>query len=414
MFATRTGAASLAALLTLTAACGSSGTGDSGAPPVTADAAPADHDDAGGDDAETAADDVATADDSGAPADAPVDAGSTSAVGLDELPELLLVLEESASSGVAPLAVAKAFGFPFDLAMPDGSTLERVEIAISRRDDLEPAAVNHDFYYAAIAPGGAIPAIDGEADDHGPGAAHLREVFDESLGGLGYDRADDSNVTGPREPGGPSRVSWRYRATDDSPTSANGVAVTSDNVMVLADEDISHATRDDPPGEPQAGYAVSMPVLADANEPVIVPILAELIAAVPLPNGALLDRARMYTSTRASTSPLVELGRRYGNVRIEWLVPAMSIDETEAFYANDAVFADDRLVIAEPSSDDESAAVAATLEPYGEDQLRGPLMLLGRHSGVMTVEPADGEDPVTVTIDISLHPFDAERHLADG
>ncbi|BAN01359.1 hypothetical protein [Ilumatobacter coccineus] len=345
------------------------------------------------------ADAVSSDDDGG---DANGDGGEVvDAAGLDELPELLAAFEDAMLDEGDPLPVARRLGFPYEIEPPTGSVLRDIEVGFSNQTGTGTGGPTDFFYFSVVAPGGTIPPIDAEADDNGPGAAHVADVFGDALGELGYERADESYANGPREAGGPSSVTWYFRR-----------AGAGDEVSVRGVEDLTRAFDDDRPDDMVAGYSINVSRSTDAPGTTSVAFFSDLIELVPLPPGAALDKGSLRTTVRDADSTQLDLGRVEFGIQLDWVTPDLTGDDLVDFYST-ATFTDGRLIAAERTSADSDTYAPSEMMPLGDDH-RLPVLLSSSYGGVVTTRPAEDDEPARIHLDISLSPVDIELRPADA
>lgn len=335
------------------------------------------------------------------------------AAGLDELTELLGAYDAATLGDGDPLGVAQRFGFPYRLSLPAGSTLHDVEVGFSNQTGDGIGGPTDFFYFSVVAPDGTIPPIDAEADDNGPGAEHVADVFDGTLGELGFERADESYANGPREAGGPSSVTWYYRPADAERVSFDGDAATTiDEVAVRGVEDLTRAFNDDRPDDMVAGYTINVSHPTDVPGTSEIPFLDDLIALVPLPSGARLDKGSLRTTVRDADSTQLGLGRVEFTMQLDWVTPELSGDDLVDFYSA-ATFDDPRLIAAKSVTGDSATWEPSEMTPLGDDH-RLPVLLVSRHGGTLTTRPAEDDEPASIHLDISLSPVDVELSPANA
>lgn len=329
---------------------------------------------------------------------------------LAELPPLITDLESAVTSG-DPLELARRIGgFPFEIPVPEGSVIDRIDTDVRAADDV----VFHEFTYSAVAPGGVVPDVDITLDDNGPGSVEITEIWDPIMAELGFERAN-STASDPGDPGGPNSVNHVYVPTEGAPAGVNGVPATVGNVFVWSDEDVTGAASGLDPRDPVGGYRIDADAELAPSGPLGVPLLAAIGGLVPLPDGASLDRAVLRLETRAPDAYEIDRGAHYVSISFEWTAaPTATVDDVATFYADPLIFVDD-LMAAEPSFFEDGVYEPAEIGAYGDADRRLPLLLLRRYEGTLWIEaPSEADDPVTISYDVALNPTDVELAPSEG
>ena len=326
-----------------------------------------------------------------------------------DLASLPTLVEQLADlTALDPLEYAMALGFPIEVGVPDGSTLYRVDATVDARET-DAGPINEvDTAYSVIAPGGTIPDVDIELDDNGPGSVQVTEVWDPIMTALGYERTN-STASDPGDPGGPNSVNHVYVPTPAAATDVNGVPADIGTVFVWADEDLTGASYDSSNPPLQGGYRIDLS--ADVGpDAVPVPILAAIIDAMPVPDGATLTDAALRIQPRSPDSFDADKGPNYLDVTIEWAAPAgMGPDDLAAFYTDEASFDGEALIAAEVPLSGEGPYRLAEVAAYGDTDYRLALLLVQRYGGWLSLAaPYEAGDPAEISYHVTLNPTDTE------
>ncbi len=331
---------------------------------------------------------------------------------LSSLPALIASAEQAmADPSIAPLGVAReAIGFPFEIPVPQGSTLSQFAGDLSVLDD---GHATYHFGYWAVGPDGAVPDIDIALDDNGPGSVQITEIWDPIMADLGFERAN-STASDPGDPGGPNSVNHVYVATSPE-TVVNGVAGEVPTVFIWADEDITQATYAG--GEPRGGYRVELEFDTAEGTGMPFPLAVALMDALPRPDGLELSDVGITLRTRAADSFAADRGLTYIELHLEWQAPPDSLAEVVAFYAAPgAVFEEPTtLVPGEIDFFDPTTIAAAELTDYDTASKRLSLVLLQRYEGLLGIDASsDGLEPLTLFFDIAIDSIAPELTLPNG
>jgi hypothetical protein len=331
---------------------------------------------------------------------------------LATLPELIALTDQATTDPtVAPLSLAQQWiGFPYEIPVPDGSTLFELSVDPRFSDD----ATRFTFTYDSIAPGGMVPDIDIALDGNGPGSVEIIETWDPIMADLGFERRN-STGSDPGDPGGPNSVNHVY--TTDTPAGVfNGVAGEVAPIFIWSTEDINGWSYS-PEREELAGYSIDVDIDTAVGAGIPVPLVNALLEQIPLPDGLELSDAGVDLRRRSADSFDVEKGLLYVDVSLEWQAPADQFDAVVAFFADpSAVFADEATLMA--GGDD--FFNGGTIErsewyTYGEGDQRLELLLLQRYGATFGIDAgADGTEPMTLFFDLELNPEDQFLELPTG
>jgi len=322
---------------------------------------------------------------------------------LDTLPGLVEQLADIAA--IDPLEYAKAFGFPLEVGVPDGSTLLRIDTTVAARASDDGSFNEFDMAYSVSAPGGTIPDLDINLDDNGPGSVQITEIWDPILTDLGYERKN-STTSDPGDPGGPNTVNHVYVPTEAASTDVNGHPADITTVFVWGDEDMTGAANDSDSPPLVGGYVVD--VSADVAADIIpVPLLASIAQAMPVPDDAAFVRAALRLIPRSPDSFGAEKGPNYLELMLEWqAAPGVTPDQLAEFYA-DAEFDGDILIAAEVPLSGEGPYRLAEVSKYGDTDSRLPVLFLQRYGGMLSLSEAfQAGDPAEITYRVTLNPTD--------
>lgn len=324
-----------------------------------------------------------------------------------------LVAEIDATVGDAsldPLAVAQGlFGFPFDITVPDGSSLLSARAGLGFvTDDAHP----YEFAYTAIADGGVVPDIDITLDDSGPGSLALIDFFDPRLAELGFDRAN-STGSDPGDPGGPHSINHVY-VTEQEERDFNGVLGIIQPLFIWVEEDTNGWAYNDTLPE-FGGWRVDVEgdFPTDASTTPI-PVANAIIEQLVLPGGLTLSDVGVSLRTRDADSFSIDLGETYTDIYLEWTAPADQLDAiVEHFSDIGALFPDEAVFMAgEDDFFDEGTIVRSELRDFGDASKRLDVLLLQRYGGTLGIDASDdGTEPMTVYLDLELNPAATELTL---
>lgn len=312
--------------------------------------------------------------------------------GLDELAELIETWAAASSdASISPLGLAvDLIGFPLGVPMPEGATVEEVEL---RATPITDGAWAWEWAYAAVA--GPDPGeVDLDAEDRGPGAVALRATFDPIMTRLGF-AYSLSTVADLGEPGGPGSVSHLYGA-DGGTILVGGVARTAGPVAVSLFDDL--VGIDD--GVETAGFRVEVAVETPTSE-VPVRLVDEIVTATPRPEGANLNSVVVRSTTGADDAATGEADRRLLAISLDWDVPAAA---GQAFAATVVEsFPDpDRLRAATVSFVDpttfEPARVAETSGGWRID-----VLVADRYAGMLMFE-TDDDGSASLALNLLIEP----------
>lgn len=356
--------------------------------------------------------------DAPAPTDAPADPSATTepaapatteppqsepdAFDLATLPDLIDTADQATTDPtITPLSIAQQLiGFPYEIPVPEGSTLYQVEAGLWTTDG---AISTYEFGYDAIAPAGEVPDIDITLDDNGPGSEQIIEIWDPIMAGLGFERKN-STASDPGDPGGPNSVNHVYVAPDPAGT-FNGLPGEVAPVFIWSTEDINGWSYS-PEREPLSGYNIDVEadIAADAGVPI--PLVAALLETFPVPEGLTLSDADVNFYSRSADSFDADKGLHYVDVYIEWEAPADQLEAVVAFYSDPiALFTDEATLMAgEESFFDEGMIERTEPSDYDVADKRLGLLLLQRYEGLLRIDAADGDDaPMSVSIDFEIN-----------
>jgi hypothetical protein len=321
---------------------------------------------------------------------------------LATLPDLIDIADQATTDPtITPLSIAQQLiGFPYEIPVPDGSTLYEVEAGLWTTDG---TTSTFEFSYDAIAPGGEVPDIDITLDGNGPGSAQVTEIWDPIMAGLGFER-ENSTGSDPGDPGGPNSVNHVYVAAN--PTgSFNGVPGEVAPVFVWSTEDINGWSYS-PEREPLSGYSIDVGADTVTEAGVPIPLVATLLEQIPVPDGLTLSDADVNFYSRSPDSFDAEKGLHYVDVYIEWEAPADQLDAVIAFYSDPAaLFSDEATVMAgEASFFDEGMIERSELTDYDVADKRLELLLLQRYEGTLGIDASDGDgEPMSVSVDFEIN-----------
>jgi hypothetical protein len=391
----------VAAIAFLAAACG--GGGDDGSAPVTtADssvtAAPTTE--LSGDPTSTTAAPTTAAPTTAAPTTTAAPPAAR-AFDLSTLPDLVHLADEAhGNPAIAPLEVAQQIiGFGYDIPSPDGSSLHSVSASTFGGSE---DSVSWTFNYETVAADGVVEDVDITLEGSGPGAVALSTHYDPIMAALGFGR-NGSTGSDPGDPGGPNSLNHVYPPEHDRQV-LNGVPGRIPNVKIWVNEDINGGSYSDDV-EIAGGYAFDYSFQV-APGVIPVPLLAGLADALPLPEGAVLDDARIRLHRRSEGSFSIELGNTYLQASLEWLLPDGGFDPAVAMYADTTVFTDPTtLAAAEPSFFNEGQFEPTEMGESFEGRMQIGVLLLERYEGRLTVLPAtDDGDAAKLRLEVDLNP----------
>lgn len=310
-------------------------------------------------------------------------------------------------SGVDPLSFAMAFGFPLEIGVPDGSTLYRLDTTVTTRTGDEPSFNDVGIGYSVIAPGGAIPDVDIDLDDNGPGSVQITEVWDPIMSELGYERKN-STTSDPGDPGGPNTVNHVYVPTEAAATDVNGSPAEIGTVFVWGDEDITGASYRSDESTLQGGYVVDLS--ADVAPDIVpIPLIASLLDVMPVPDGATFTNAALRLNPRSPDSFDADKGLNYVEIALEWDAAADATPDELARFYTDADFDGEVLFPGEESFFAEGTYEVGEVSSYGDTDYRLPVLFLMRYDGVLSLSAAsEAGEPAEITYRVTLNPTDTE------
>jgi hypothetical protein len=337
-----------------------------------------------------------------APSDAPATTAppSSEPFDLESLPELIAAVGDALYSAtpdpIPPLGLAMALGgFPLEIPAPEGSALYDIT---ARFQGVEQGTRETSFEYRVVGPGGAVPDVDLNLDDNGPGSLQLIDVYDPVMTALGFSRTN-STASDPGGPGGPNSVNHVYVPTEPVGT-FNGVTGSTGNVFVWADEDINGGSYS---GDPiLAGYRIEVDVDTVDDDSPPVPLLDALAATLPTPEAARLVAGELRLQRRPPDSFTIDRGEFYIALVLEWEASAEMFDDIVAFYADGSVITPP-LLPAAASFFDEGEYEPAEMSVYNGTDHHLDLLLLERYPGLLAIEaPAEPGAPVVMRLDVDL------------
>lgn len=321
---------------------------------------------------------------------------------LATLPELIeRSLLATTDATIAPLEIARRLlGFPYDIPVPEGSTLYEASVDPGFYDDGD----HFSFSYLAVAPGGVVPDIDITLDDNGPGSVQIIEIWDPIMAGLGFGR-QNSTASDPGEPGGPNSINHVY-TTPEPQGIFNGVPGEVQPVFVWSTEDLNGwSYRSEV--EMLAGYQVDVAIATAPGAGVPIPIVAGLLELMPVPEGLALSDADVDLRRRSPDSYDADLGLVYLSVFLEWEAAPGALGALLDFYGDPAgVFADEALLMAgEDDFFDPGTIVRTEWTEYGSTGHRLGLLLLQRYGATLGIEAgSDPSAPIRISLQVQIDP----------
>ena len=321
---------------------------------------------------------------------------------LTTLPGLIDIADQATTDPtITPLSIAQQMiGFPFEIPVPDGSTLYEVEAGLWTTDE---TTSTYEFSYDAVAPGGEVPDIDITIDGNGPGSEQIKEIWDPIMAELGFERKN-STASDPGDPGGPNSVNHVYVAAD--PTgSFNGVPGEVAPVFVWSTEDINGWSYS-PEREPLSGYSIDVEADTVPTAGIPIPLVTAVLEQIPIPDGLTLSDVAVDFYGRSTDSFDAEKGLHYIDVYVEWEAPADQLDAVVAFYSDPiALFTDEAIMMAgEESFFDEGMIERTEPSNYDVADQRLGLLLLQRYEGTLGIDAGDGDDePMSVSVDFEIN-----------
>lgn len=310
---------------------------------------------------------------------------------MDELPQLIADFDAAATDAtIDPLGLAERItGHPLEVGVPDGATLQEVDVRSRVRDD---GTWEWDWYYSAVA--GPDPGdVDIDQEDRGPGSVALRETYDPIMAALAFDHVA-STASDPGDPGGPNSVNHVYERESGTLRIA-GTERVIDPVFIWLFDDL--VGFDD--GVETPGYRHDLTAELPPNE-VPVRLLDDVIGATPLPAGAEVESLTIRSLTRDDSSFDAEYGLRYLQLDLQWVVPP-DVGLALAGTIVDA-FADPRLQPRRPSFFEEGASEPSMVsETSGGWRL--DVLLLDRYPGTLTLD-ADDESGAELRLRAVIEP----------
>lgn len=324
---------------------------------------------------------------------------------LATLPDLIALADQATiDPTVSPLAIVQQMvGFPFAIPVPEGSTLYTASAGFRTE--------TFDFGYRAIAPGGAVPDIDINLDDNGPGSVEIIEIWDPVMAQLGFER-NNSTASDPGDPGGPNSVNHVYTAAEPA-TVINGVAGELSPVFVWSDEDLTGGSYSDD-REILAGYRIDFDFDVVSGQGIPIPIVNALLEQLPLPDGLALREISVDLNQRAPDAYLADRGLNYISMRITWEAPADLLDDVITFYTEPAtLFADESTLMAgEEDWTDEGTIERTGLADYGTGSKRLALLLVQRYEATLGIDASsDDVQPMSLTFSVDINPIAPELAL---
>lgn len=321
---------------------------------------------------------------------------------LTTLPDLLdSAVQATTDPTISPLSIARQLiGFPLEIPVPEGSRLYTLSVDPNFGDDQD----RFDFMYDAVGPGGAVPDIDIELDDNGPGSLQIIEIWDPIMAALGFER-QNSTASDPGDPGGPNSVNHVY-VTSTPAAVFNGVPGELAPVFVWSTEDLNgwsySADR-----EVLAGYEIDVDIETASGAGIPIPIVNALLDVLTIPDGLDLSDAAVDLRTRSADSYDADKGLSYLEVFIAWEAPADMLDTIVAFFADlPAIFPDEQTLMAGEDDFFEQGTITRTeWYDYGDADKRLDLLLLQRYEATLAIDASsDGVEPMTVSFRLVANP----------
>jgi hypothetical protein len=331
---------------------------------------------------------------------------------LDTLPGLIdEAVQATSDPSISPLSIAQQLiGFPIEIPVPAGSTL----LELSADPWFSADGVLFDFTYHAVAPGGAVPDIDINADDSGPGSVQVTEIWDPIMTALGFER-NGRTGSDPGDPGGPNSVNHVYIPADPIGF-YNGVPGELDPVLIWSSEDINgwaySAER-----EELAGYTIDIGIETAPGAGVPIPLVNALLEQFPIPDGLTLNDTSVDLRSRPESSFDADKGLFYVDVYIEWTAPAGMFDAVVEFYSDTAtIFTDPATLMAGEDDFFNQGTIEFTeWYTYGDADQRLEILLLQRYGGSLGIEVSpDGTTPMTLSFDLELNHIAPPLALPEG
>lgn len=324
---------------------------------------------------------------------------------LTTLPDLIAQADQATTDpSISPLLIAQQMvGFPFEVPVPEGSTV--YEVSAGFRFE------SFNFGYRAIAPGGVVPDIDINLDDNGPGSVEIIETWDPIMAELGFER-NNSTASDPGDPGGPNSVNHVY-TTADRAVVINGVPGELSPLFVWSDEDLTGGSYSDE-REILAGYRIDFDFDAPGESGIPIPLAHALLGQLPIPDGLVLSEISVDLDQRSPDAFFADKGLNYIRVRIAWEAPADLLDTVIAFYSEPGgLFPDESVLMAGEENWLEEGTIERTeLTDYGADSKQLALLLVQRYEARFGIDASsDGEQPMRVSFDVEVNPVAPELAL---